>query len=141
MEITANAIQTVQAGSNILFNTTPVGGSASIIHRDGSGIVNLRGVTTTQDRARFKILFGANVALPEDTTPITPISFAIAINGEPIQTSAMVSTPAGANQYNNIFGALYLDVPSGCCAQIAVQNLSSTSAEVQGANLIVERVA
>ena len=131
----------MQAGSNILFNTTPVGGSTSIIHRDGSGIVNLRGVTTTQDRARFKILFGANVALPEDTTPITPISFAIAINGEPIQTSAMVSTPAGANQYNNIFGALYLDVPSGCCAQIAVQNLSSTSAEVQGANLIIERVA
>lgn len=141
MEITANAIQTVQAGSNILFNTTPVGGSASIIHRDGSGIVNLRGVTTTQDRARFKILFGANVALPADTTPITPVSFAIAINGEPIQTSAMVSTPAGANQYNNIFGALYLDVPAGCCSQIAVQNLSSTSAEVQGANLIVERVA
>ena len=32
MEITANAIQTVQTGSNILFNTTPVGGCPSIIH-------------------------------------------------------------------------------------------------------------
>lgn len=141
MEITANAIQTVQTGSNILFNTTPVGGSASIIHRDGSGIVTLRGLTSTQDRARFRIMFGANVALPEDTTPITPISFAIAINGEPIQTSAMVSTPAAANQYNNIFGALFIDIPIGCCSQIAVQNLSPTSAEVQGANLIIERVA
>ena len=141
MEITANAIQTVQTGSNILFNTTPVGGCGSIIHRDGSGIVTLRGLTNTQDRARFRVMIGANVALPTDTTPITPISFAIAINGEPIQTSAMVSTPAAVNQYNNIFGALFLDVPAGCCSQIAVQNLSPTSVEVQGANLIIERVA
>ena len=86
-------------------------------------------------------MIGANVALPTGTTPITPISFAIAINGEPIQTSAMVSTPAAVNQYNNIFGALFLDVPAGCCSQIAVQNLSPTSVEVQGANLIIERVA
>ena len=141
MEITANAIQTVQTGSNILFNTTPVGGCGSIMHRDGSGIVTLRGLTTTQDRARFRIMFGANVALPTGTSPITPIYFDIAINGEPIPTSAMISTPAAANQYNNICASLFLDVPAGCCSQIAIQNLSTTSVDVQGANLIIERVA
>ena len=81
MEITANAIQTVQTGSNILFNTTPVGGCGSIMHRDGSGIVTLRGLTTTQDRARFRIMFGANVALPAGVSPVSPIYFDIAING------------------------------------------------------------
>ena len=141
MEITANAIQTVQTGSNILFNTTPVGGCGAIMHRDGSGLVTLRGLTTTQDRARFRIMFGANVALPTGTSPITPIYFDIAINGEPIPTSAMISTPAAANQYNNIFASLFLDVPAGCCSQIAIQNLSATSVDVQGANLIIERVA
>lgn len=141
MEITANAIQTVQTGSNILFNNTPVGGCGSIMHRDGSGIVTLRGLTTTQDRARFRVMFGANVALPADVTPVSPISFSIAINGEPIPTSAMISTPAAADQYNNIFASLFLDVPAGCCSQIAIQNLSTTSVDVQGANLIIERVA
>ena len=141
MEITANAIQTVQTGSNILFNNTPVGGCGSIMHRDGSGIVTLRGLTTTQDRARFRVMFGANVALPADVTPVSPISFSIAINGEPIPTSAMISTPTAVSQYNNIFATLFLDVPAGCCSQIAIQNLSTTSADVQGANLIIERVA
>lgn len=141
MEVTANAIQTVQTDSNILFNTTPVGGCGSILHRDGSGIITLRGLTTTQDRARFRIMFGANVALPADATTASPISFAIAVNGEPIQTSAMISTPTAVSQYNNIFAALFLDVPAGCCSQIAIQNLSATSVDVQGANLIIERVA
>lgn len=141
MEITANAIQTVQTGSNILFNTTPVGGCGAIMHRDGSGIVTLRGLTTTQDRARFRIMFGANVALPAGVSPVSPIYFDIAINGEPIPTSAMISTPAAVSQYNNIFASLFLDVPTGCCSQIAIQNLSTTSVDVQGANLIIERVA
>jgi hypothetical protein len=42
-------------------------------------------------------MFGANVALPADATPASPISFAIAVNGEPIQTSAMISTPTAVS--------------------------------------------
>ena len=141
MEVTANAIQTVQSDSNILFNNTPVGGCGSIMHRDGSGIITLRGLTNTQDRARFRVMFGANVALPASVTPVVPITFSIAINGEPIPTSSMISTPTAVSQYNNIFAALFLDVPAGCCSQIAIQNLSTVSVDVQGANLIIERVA
>ena len=141
MEVTANAIQTVQSDSNILFNNTPVGGCGSIMHRDGSGIITLRGLTNTQDRARFRVMFGANVALPANVTPVVPITFSIAINGEPIPTSSMISTPTAVSQYNNIFTALFLDVPAGCCSQIAIQHLSTVSVDVQGANLIIERVA
>lgn len=141
MEITASAIQTVGTGSNVQFTNTSVGGGPSIIHRSGSGIVTLRGVTNTQDRARFRVMFGGNVALPVGTTPIVPIIFSISINGEAIPTSAMISSPATPNVYNNIFGAIFLDVPAGCCAQIAVKNIGTSSASIQGANLIVERVA
>ena len=49
MEVTANAIQTVQTDSNILFNTTPVGGCGSILHRDGSGIIQTETGKTGDD--------------------------------------------------------------------------------------------
>lgn len=39
------ALQTVEAGQNVLFNATPVAPSRCIVHRDGSGIVTLRGLT------------------------------------------------------------------------------------------------
>ena len=53
MEITANALQTVQANQNVIFTETAVCGSGSIIHREGSGLVTLRGMTN-QCRADLK---------------------------------------------------------------------------------------
>ena len=45
MEITANALQTVAAGSNVVFTNTAVKGNQCILHREGSGLVTLRGIT------------------------------------------------------------------------------------------------
>ena len=56
MEIIANAVQTVQANQNVLFTDTVVGCSNSLLHRTGSGLVTLKGNTTTQCRARYKAL-------------------------------------------------------------------------------------
>ena len=91
MEITANAIQTVASGSNVVFTETAVSGSSCILHREGAGLVTLRGLTN-QRRARFKISFGSNVALPIGTN-VKPIALAIGINGEPVQPSSMISSP------------------------------------------------
>ena len=44
-EFTANALQTVAAGQNVQFTETAVCGSNCIVHRAGSGIVTLRGIT------------------------------------------------------------------------------------------------
>ena len=63
MELTANAIQTVPANSNVIFTDTVVCGNCSIMHREGSGLVTLRGLTN-QCRARFRVSFGGNIALP-----------------------------------------------------------------------------
>ena len=60
MEVTANALQTVAENQNVLFTDTPVGGCCSILHREGSGLVTLRGVTS-QCRARFKAFFSGNI--------------------------------------------------------------------------------
>ena len=139
MELTANAIQTVPANSNVIFTDTVVCGNCSIMHREGSGLVTLRGLTN-QCRARFRVSFGGNIALPTGGT-VGPISLAIAINGEPVATTTMISTPAAVEEFNNVFSAIFLDVPKGCCSQISVRNTSNQPIDVQNANLIIERVA
>ena len=139
MEITANALQTVEAGAPVLFTNPAVSGNCSILHREGSGLVTLRGLTA-QSRARFKVTFGANVGLPTGAT-VAPISVAIAISGEPVPETIMISSPTAASEYNNVSRTLYLDVIAGCCTQISVENISTDAISVQNASLIVERVA
>ena len=139
MEIIANAVQTVQANQNVYFTDTVVSGNYSIDHRDNSGLVTLRGVTN-QCRARFKVSFGGNVAVPTGET-VGPISLAIAINGEPVPSSTMIVTPAAVEEYQNVYGSIYIDVSNGCCMNISVENISTIPIEVQNANLIVERRA
>ena len=139
MEITANALQTVNAGSNVEFTNTAVAGSCSIVHREGSGLVTLRGLTN-QNRARFRVTFGANIAVPTGGT-VGAISLALAINGEPVSATQMIVTPAAVDEYFNVSRTLFLNVPNSCCTQISVENTSATSVNVQNASLIVERVA
>lgn len=138
-EFTANALQTVAAGQNVLLTETPVCSSAAIQHREGSGIVTLRGITN-QCRARYKVSFGGNIAIPTGGT-VAPISLAIAISGEPLASATMIQTPAAAEQFSNVFAAVFIEVPRGCCLTIAVENISTQAVNVQNANLIVERVA
>lgn len=140
MEITANAVQTVAAGSNVTFTETPVSGNCSILHTDGSGLVKLRGLTTTQCRARFKIYFGANIAVPTGGTA-GAISLALSVDGEPVATTTMIATPAAVEEYFNVGSSIYLEVPACCCSTIGVRNISTAAVNVQNANLIVERVA
>lgn len=140
MEITGNALQTVGVNQNVLFSETPVCGSCSIMHREGSGLVNLRGLTQSQPRARFLVNFGANIAIPADGT-VGPISLAIAINGEPVQSTLMIITPTATSAFFNVASSAYIDVPAGCCSQISIENTSTQAISVENANLIVTREA
>lgn len=138
-EFTAVANQTVALNQNVLFTDEPVCGNCSIIHREGSGLVTLRGITR-QCRARFRVFFSGNIAIPTGGT-VGPISLAIASNGEAINSSNMIVTPAAVGEYFNVAGAVFLDVPAGCCTQVSIRNTSVGAVDVQNANLIVERVA
>ena len=139
MEIIANAVQTVEANQNVYFTDTVICGNTCITHRDDSGLVTLRGITQ-QCRARYKVSFGGNIAVPTGGT-VGPISLAITIDGEPVPATTMTETPAAVEQYSNVFSAVFVEVPRGCCVTISVQNITATSIEVANANLIVERVA
>lgn len=141
-EFTANALQVVETNQNVLFTDTPISGNCSIIHRDGSGLVTLRGLTSNQCRARFKVTFGGNIAVPTGET-VGPISVAIAVNGEPIASTRMIVTPAAVEEYFNVGRSTHIDIPRGCCSQVSIKNTSpdGLSINMQNANLIVERVA
>jgi hypothetical protein len=139
MEIIAVALQTVPANQNVYFTDTITCGNCSISHRDDSGLVTLKGVTS-QCRARYKATFGANIAVPTGGT-VGAISLAIAIEGEPAQASVMTVTPAAVEEFFNVSSSLFIDVPRGCCLSISVKNIGTEPISVQNANLIVERVA
>lgn len=139
MEIIANALQTVNSGANVYFTDQVTCGSQSISHRNDSGLVTLRGLTN-QCRARFKVSFGGNIAIPSTGTA-SEISLAIAIDGEAVRSTTMTVTPGAVSQFFNVFSSIFIDVPKGCCITVSVQNISSVEIDVQNANLIVERVA
>ena len=139
MEIIANALQTVQANQNVYFTDTVICGNASMTHRDDSGLVTLRGVTN-QCRARFKVSFGGNIAVPTGET-VGPISLALSIDGEAVPATTMIVTPAAVEQFFNVGASVFIDVPRGCCVTAAVKNISTIPVDVQNANLIVTREA
>lgn len=140
MEITANAIQLVEQGQNVLFTETSVRSCKPCIkHREGAGVVTLRGLTN-QCNARFRVSFSGNIAVPTGGT-VGEISLAIAIEGEPLQSTRMRVTPAAVDNYFNVSAQADICVPRGCCASVAVENTSGVPVNVQNANLIVTREA
>ena len=139
MEIIANALQTVGVNQNVLFTDTVVCGNCSMNHRDGSGLVSIKG-NTNQCRARYRVSFGGNIAIATGGT-VEAISLAIAIEGEAVPSTTMIVTPAAVEEFFNVFSAIFLDVPRECCMTVSVRNISTQAIEVQNANLIIERVA
>lgn len=138
-EFTAISLQTVAQGEDIAFTETAVSGSACIVHREGAGIVKLRGMTN-QCKARFLVDFSGNIQIPTGGE-VSAISLALAVDGEPLQATKMIVTPAAVQNFFNVSAQSYIDVPKGCCSTVAVQNTSTQAVEVQNSNITVVRVA
>lgn len=139
MEITAIALQTVEAGQDVAFTETAVSGTNCIVHRQGSGIIKLRGITN-QCRARYLVGYSGNIQIPTGGT-VDAISLAITVDGEPLQSTKMIVTPAAVQNLFNVSAQAYVDVDRGCCSTVAVQNTSTQAIEVQNSNLIATREA
>lgn len=145
-EFTYTALQTVAPNQNVLFSETPIKGGDCIIQREGSGLITLRGMVRNTGgcncgrKARYKVTFGANIAVPTGGTA-GAISLAISLNGESVPATQMIVTPAAVAEFFNLGASINVDVPAGCCTQLSVKNTSTQDVSVQNANIIVERVA
>lgn len=138
-EYTNSSIVSIAAGQNVPLTETAVSGGSCIVHREGAGIVTLRG-QTSQCRARYKVSFGANIAIPTGGT-VEAITAALALNGEALASATATITPAAVEDYFNIYVSAFVEVPKGCCVTVAARNTSTQAVEFANSNLIVERVA
>lgn len=156
-EYTYNPIQLVEPNQNVILNDNIRCNKGYVLHRNESGIVTLRGVVNNPCGcfARYQVTFNGNVAVPSTGTA-GPVAVALAIDGEPIQTSRAIVTPAAVapegptmENYFNVTSTAIITVSKGCCLNVAVENVSAglTPADpapainVQNANLTVARIA
>ena len=149
-EYVYNPIQLVQPNQNVLLESSIPCNKGYVYHRNGAGILTLRGIVRNSCGcfARYQVTFNGNIAVPEDGT-VGAIAIALAIDGEPIQTSRAIVTPAAVDEYFNVTSTAIITVPKGCCENISVENVSigataadaPTAINVQNANLTVARIA
>lgn len=156
-EYAFNQLQAVEPNQNVILDTVIPCNKGYVYHRNQSGIVILRGIVNcpTSCFARYQVTFNGNVALPTGAT-VGAISVALAIDGEPIQTSRAVVTPAATADdpptdanFFNVTSTAIITVPKGCCFSVAVENTSTPATAggvapeilVKNANLTVSRIA
>lgn len=147
--VQSQAVQTVAVGENVLFLDSIPCKRGCVIHRNGSGVLTLKGAASgCNQRARYKVTFNGNIAIPEGGT-VAAIATALTLNGEELQYSRAIVTPAAAEQYFNVTNTREIEVPKGCCYTLSVENVNAGVGEdigiqaisVADGNLDVSRIA
>ena len=138
-EFTNANIVSVAAGQNVPLTETAVTGKPCIVHREGAGIVTLRGLTQ-QCKARFRVAFGANIAIPTGGA-VGAITAALAINGEALNSATATVTPAAVENYFNIYVSAIVEVPKCCCVTVAMENTSAQAVSFANSNMTVDRIS
>lgn len=141
-EFVENAVQLVESGQNVLLEDSIPCNKGYVLHRNGSGIITLRGIVNNPCArfARYHVAFNGNIAVPTTGTA-GEISLAIAIDGESVQTSRARVTPTVTDAYFNVTSVANITVPAGCCLIISIENTSGVDINVQNANLTIDRTA
>ena len=140
--------QNVAFGQNLLLADSIRCPNGYVIHRNGSGILTLRGITSNCF-ARYQVTFNGNIAVPEGGTAAA-IAVALAIDGEALQSSRAIVTPAAVEQYFNVTSTAIITVPKGCCYTVALENVNAgvggdivdeQTISIADGNLTVTRIA
>lgn len=146
--IQASSPQNVAFGQNLLLIDSIPCPRGYVVHRNGSGILTLRGITPNCF-ARYEVTFNGNIAIPTGGT-VAAIAVALAIDGEALQSSRAIVTPAAVEQYFNVTSTAIITVPKGCCYTVALENVNAgvgteivdeQTISVADGNLTVSRIA
>ena len=141
--------QLVAAGQNVLLADSIPCNKGYVVHRNGSGILTLRGIVNGCGTfARYQVTFNGNIAVPTGGTAAASAP-ALAIDGEALQSSRAIVTPAAVEQYFNVTNTAIITVPRGCCYTVAVENVNAgvdgdiaqQAISVADGNLVVSRIA
>ncbi len=146
--IQAQSPQNVPFGQNLMLIDSIPCNRGYVVHRNGAGILTLRGITPNCF-ARYEVTFNGNIAIPTGGT-VAAIAVALAIDGEPLQSSRAIVTPAAVEQYFNVTSTAIITVPKGCCYTVALENVNAgvgteivdeQTISVADGNLTVTRIA
>lgn len=140
--------QNVAFGQNLMLIDSIPCNRGYVVHRNGAGILTLRGITPNCF-ARYEVTFNGNIAVPTGGT-VAAIAVALAIDGEALQSSRAIVTPAAVEQYFNVTSTAIITVPKGCCYTVALENVNAgvggdivdeQTISVADGNLTVTRIA
>ncbi len=148
-EYLANAQQTVNLNSPIVFTASIPCTKGFVYHEDETGIFILRGIVNNPcaNFATYQVVFNGNIALPTGAT-VVPIAISVTTNGEERPTSKAIYTPAAIEQFGNVTSTTIIKVPKGCCFTLSVDyvpanatDTPATSIIVENANFVINRIA
>ena len=148
--IQSQSSQNVAFGQNLLLVDSIRCPKGYVLHRNGSGILTLRGIVNGNGCfARYSVEFNGNLAIPTGGT-VAAIAVALAIDGEALQSSRAIVTPAAVEQYFNVTSTAIITVPKGCCYTVALENVNAgvgaeivdeQTISIADGNLTVTRIA
>lgn len=146
-EFSANALQTVNPGEDVVFNVTEVSCTRGFVrHRQATGNFVLAGWVPSKGGCRcnqassaiYNVGFGANIAVPTGET-VGPISLAITVNGSTVPSSTMIVTPAAVEEFFNVSVDKAVPIWKNCCQTVTIRNISPIPVSVQNANITFSR--
>lgn len=150
-----NDLQTVQPGAAaILQDIRPCNACPKrVIHDDLTPNLILRGIVRNSNccnpKAQYSVSYSGNIAIPEGGTA-GEIQLALSVNGFVRPLTIAAATPAAAEEFWHVSGDTTIDVPAGCCTDIAVVNASvsptpattpAPAIDIRNLNVKVERIA
>ena len=142
-EWTNVAEQTVNPGESIIFADPSEGCALGLIrHRSASGDFSLSGKALRRRACnccckrnlttKYLAVFSADIAVATGGTA-EAITVAMAINGSTLPASTMTSTPAAAEEFNNVSKTISVPIWSNCCQSLSLRNTSDQPIFVRNA--------
>ena len=133
IELSNSVAQTLLPGQSVTFDVTKVRTGCCELHRQGSGLVQLR------QRGVYEASFGANVT----NAVAGPVQLSLQLDGEQLLESTAVSTPSAVGDINSVSrSGILIDSRCGCCGTVTLTNTGSQNIVVTaGAVLTIQRVA
>lgn len=133
IELINTAVQTVEIGQSVVYNSTAVRGGCAERNREGSAQITLT------KPGRYLVAFSGNIAVPTGET-VGEVSLGLTYDGEVLGGSLMRATPAAVEEYFNVSTQHYVDVYCNCCVTVTVENTSDIPVLVDNPNLTAVRV-
>ena len=142
-----SAVEVIPVGGTVTFNLEVAhtgcdenGCRGAEYHRQGSGVVRLRGRNNRCNlKSIFDLSFNGNVT---SGTAGTEVQLAMTVDGTPLAETTMIETIGTANSYQNLAARTYLKVCPGEDVTLSVTNTGTEPVTIDAnAALTARRIA